>query len=250
MQAEKPFKQHKTMKKTTCIIALLFAAIVCYGQSNHYLTKEEAPHDTVFMGAPPAFGSLLFEQDFHMYQYGKTLRPTPRGQQAVKDADTSAGSVLEGFSEAFGMTLSKENTPEIYKLIARMKEDAGSYATRCTKNFYKRTRPYALYNEPTAVPEAEEGLRNNGSYVSGHSAIGVAVSMVLATINPERQDQLFKRGLDFGESRWIVGFHHYSDVKAGQMVGALVLPALLNNAEFMEQLAKAKAEFARLKAGK
>jgi len=234
-------------KRTISIIALLCSVIVCYGQSNHYLTKEEAPLDTTFIGPPPAFGSLLFEQDFHMYQYGKTLRPTARGKQAVKDANTSTDNILEVFSEAFGMTLSKENTPEIYKLIGTMKEDAGSYATRCTKNLYKRTRPYALYNEPTAVPEAEEHLRNNGSYVSGHSATGVAVSMVLACINPERQNELYKRGLDFGESRWIVGYHHYSDVKAGQMVGALVLPALLNNAAFMEQLAKAKAEFARLK---
>ena len=238
------------MKKSISFIAFLFVAIIVYGQSNHYLKKEEAPHDTVFMGPPPAFGSLLFEQDFHMYQYGKTLRKTERGQQAVKDANTSTDNILEVFSEAFGMTLSKEATPEIYKLIATMKEDAGSYATRCTKNFYKRTRPYALYNEPTAVPEAEESLRNNGSYVSGHSAIGTSVAMVLATINPERQDQLFKRGLDFGESRWIVGFHHYSDVKAGQMVGALVLPALLNNDDFMKQLEKARAEFKRLTKGR
>ena len=235
------------MKRSISTLVILFATIVCYAQSNHYLKKEEAPLDTMFMPAPPAFGSLLFEQDFHMYQYGKTLRNTERGKQAIKDADTSAGNILEVFSEAFGMTLSKENTPEIYKLIATMKEDAGSYATRCTKNFYKRTRPYVLYNEPTAVPEAEESLRNNGSYVSGHSAIGTAVATVLACINPERQSQLYKRGLDYGESRWIVGYHHYSDVKAGQMVGALVLPALLNNAEFMKQLEKAKKEFARLK---
>ena len=235
------------MKKSLCIIALLFAGIVAYGQSNHYLTKEEAPLDTTFIGPPPAFGSLLFEQDFHMYQYGKTLRKTERGQQAIKDANTSTDNILEVFSEAFGMTLSKENTPEIYKLIARMKEDAGSYATRCTKNKYMRMRPYALYDEPTSVTEAEEGLRNNGSYVSGHSAAGIAVAMVLACINPERQNQLYKRGLDFGESRWIVGFHHYSDVKAGQMVGALVLPALLNNEEFRTQLFKARAEFDRLK---
>ena len=33
------------MKKTLCISALLFAAIVAYGQSNHYLTKEEAPNE-------------------------------------------------------------------------------------------------------------------------------------------------------------------------------------------------------------
>ncbi|MBO4487358.1 MAG: phosphatase PAP2 family protein [Bacteroidaceae bacterium] len=234
------------MKKTISTIALLFLVVFAYGQSNHYLTKEEAPLDTTFIGPPPAFGTLLFEQDFHMYQYGKTLRDTERGKQAIKDADTSTGNLLEVFSEAFGMSLSKERTPEIYKLIATMKEDAGSYATRCTKNTYMRMRPYALYNEPTSVPEDEEGLRYNGSYVSGHSATGVAVSMVLACINPARQNQLYKRGLDFGDSRWIVGFHHYSDVKAGQMVGALVLPALMNNKDFMAQLAKAKAEFARL----
>lgn len=234
------------MKRVINLITLLSTVIIVYGQSNHYLTKEEAPLDTMFIGAPPAFGSLLFEQDFHMYQYGKTLRNTERGKQAVKDANTSTENILEVFSEAFGMKLSKENTPEIYQLIATMKEDAGSYATRCTKNFYKRTRPYALYNEPTPVPEAEEHLRNNGSYVSGHSATGIAVAMVLACINPERQNQLYKRGLDFGESRWIVGFHHYSDVKAGQMVGALVLPALLNNEDFLTQLTIAIAEFKRL----
>ena len=238
------------MKRSISIIAFLFTVITIYGQSNHYLTKEEAPLDTTFIGPPPAFGSLLFEQDFHMYQYGKTLRDTPRGKQAVKDANTSTDNILDVFSEAFGMKLSKEDTPEIYNLINRMKEDAGSYATRCTKNLYKRTRPYALYNEPTPVPEAEEHLRHNGSYVSGHSATGVAVSMVLACINPERQNQLYKRGLDFGESRWIVGFHHYSDVKAGQMVGALLLPALMNNKDFMDQLAKAKKEFEKLKKGK
>ena len=238
------------MKRSISIIAFLFTVITIYGQSNHYLTKEEAPLDTTFIGPPPAFGSLLFEQDFHMYQYGKTLRDTPRGKQAVKDANTSTDNILDVFSEAFGMKLSKEDTPEIYNLINRMKEDAGSYATRCTQNLYKRTRPYALYNEPTPVPEAEEHLRHNGSYVSGHSATGVAVSMVLACINPERQNQLYKRGLDFGESRWIVGFHHYSDVKAGQMVGALVLPALMNNKDFMDQLAKAKKEFEKLKKGK
>lgn len=238
------------MKKSLSIIAFLLAAVVCYGQPNHYLTKEQAPLDTTFIGPPPAFGSLLFEQDFHMYQYGKTLRDTPRGKQAVKDANTSTANILEVFSEAFGMELSKEKTPEIYALINRMKEDAGSYATRCTKNKYMRTRPYALYNEPTPVPEAEEHLRHNGSYVSGHSATGVAVSMVLACINPERQNELYKRGLDFGESRWIVGFHHYSDVKAGQMVGALVLPALMNNEDFMKQLDKARKEFAKLRKNK
>ena len=43
-----------------------------------------------------------------------------------------------------------------------------------------------------------------------------------------------------------MGFHHFSDVKAGQMVGALVLPALMNSKDFLKQLDKARDEFRRL----
>ena len=85
------------MKRNLSIIAFLCAAVICYGQSNHYLTKEEAPHDTTFIGPPPAFGSLLFEQDFHMYQYGKTLRKTERGKQSQAQRDWQRDMVHRGY---------------------------------------------------------------------------------------------------------------------------------------------------------
>ncbi len=243
----------KTIKFRFAMMWTLFVAIASQGQEQgnelHFLSIDQALKDTVFIGPPPAFGSLLFEHDIQMFYYGKTLRNTERGKQAVQDADCSTSNLCAVFSEAFGTTLSKEKTPEIYKLIDTMREDVGSYSTRLSKSKWNRVRPYVLFSGPrgsTGVPEDEDALRNNGSYVSGHSAIGVAVAMTLASINLSRQNELYKRGLSFGDSRWILSFHWYSDVKAGQLVGALVLPALMNCDEFIQQLNRAKVEFKKL----
>lgn len=243
----------KTIKFRFAMMWTLFVAIASQGQEQghvlHFLSMDQALKDTVFIGPPPAFGSLLFEHDIQMFYYGKTLRNTERGKQAVQDADCNTCNLCSVFSEAFGMTLSKEDTPEIYKLINTMHEDAGGYSTRLSKSKWNRVRPYVMFSEPrgsTGVLEDEDALRTNGSYVSGHSAIGVAVAMTLACINPTRQNELYKRGLSFGDSRWILSFHWYSDVKSGQLVGALVLPALLNSQKFVQQLNRAKEEFMKL----
>ena len=242
----------KNIKFRFAMTWTLFVAIASQGQEQghvlHFLSIDQALKDTVFIGPPPAFGSLLFEHDIQMFYYGKTLRNTERGIQAVQDADCSTSNLCAVFSKAFGMTLSEESTPEIYKLINTMREDASSYSTRLSKSKWNRARPYVLFSEPrgfTGVPEDEDALRNNGS-LSGHSAVGIAVALTLACINPIKQDELYKRGLEFGESRWILSFHWYSDVKAGQLVGALLLPALLNSQEFVQQLNRAKEEFKKL----
>ena len=229
---------------------MLFVSSHAKGQEyDQFLSVDQVLKDTAFIEAPPPFGSVLFDHDCQIYYYGKTLRNTERGKQAVEDADCSTKNLCEVFSTAFGYKLSAQASPEIYLLIAKMKEIAGSMATRATKTTYGRTRPYVLFSEArgsTGIPEDEDALRNNGSYVSGHSAIGIAVAMTLACINSARQNELYKRGIEFGESRWILAFHWYSDVKAGQLVGALILPALFNSQEFVEQLNRAKEEFKKM----
>ena len=62
--------------------------------------------------------------------------------------------VPNAFSEAFGIKISKETTPEIYKLVLNMREDAGDLATRSAKDHYMRVRPFAFYNEMTCNPRA------------------------------------------------------------------------------------------------
>ncbi|MDE5839874.1 MAG: phosphatase PAP2 family protein, partial [Muribaculaceae bacterium] len=137
------------------------------------------------------------------------------------------------------------------KLIVGMREDAGDLGTREAKNYYNRTRPFCFYDEETCNPEQQEELSTNGSYPSGHTSIGWATALVLAEINPDRQNEILKRGFDMGESRVICGYHFQSDVDAGRLTGAMTVARLHADPAFQAQLDKAKKEFKKLKkAGK
>ena len=144
------------------------------------------------------------------------------------------------------MEISLENTPEIFTLIVHMKEDAGDLSTRHAKMHYMRKRPFAYFKEDTPLLDQQRGLANNGSYPSGHTAIGWATALVLSEINPSRQDEILKRGYEMGQSRVICGFHFQSDVDAARMVAAAVVARLHADKDFNKQLRKAKKEFRKL----
>ena len=114
------------------------------------------------------------------------------------------------------------------------------------KAYFDRKRPYAYYNEGTIVPEKEEKHRNEGSYPSGHTVLGWTSALLLADINqsPEAMEGLLTRGYEFGQSRVIAGYHWQSDVDAGRMAGTVLYQLIRNHKRFIEQLAKARAEFA------
>lgn len=216
---------------------------------NYYLNYDEVPSSLNLLPTPPDATSIQFLWDDAQYRNGKLMRNTERGIQAARDAQ--AGNLGAIFSEAFGTELSMENTPEIFTLMMTMREDAGDLATREAKNHYMRPRPYQVYQEDTSVPGDQKSLSTNGSYPSGHTAIGWAEALVLAEINVDNQDAILKRGYEMGQSRVITGYHFQSDVDAGRLVASAVVARLHANEEFMAQLQKAKKEFAALKkAGK
>ena len=98
----------------------------------------------------------------------------------------------------------------------------------------------------TCNPEQQQELSTNGSYPSGHTAIGWATALVLAEINVDRQNEILKRGYEMGQSRVICGYHFQSDVDAARLVASAVVARLHANENFMKQLEKAKKEFAEL----
>lgn len=215
-----------------------------------FLQESEVANSFDLLPAPPDAGSIYFLYDKAQYDWGKMQRNTPRGEQAVRDARVGGNGVPMAFAEAFGIEITKEKTPEIHKLIINMREDAGDLATRHAKDYYMRVRPFSFFNEMTCNPEQQEELSTNGSYPSGHTAIGWATALVLAEINPNRQNEILKRGYEMGQSRVICGYHFQSDVDAARIVSSGVVARLHANDAFMAQLGKAKAEFAKLvKAG-
>lgn len=216
----------------------------------YFLEESEVANSLDLLPPPPEAGTILFLYDKERYDWGKLQRDTPRGDQAAQDARVDGNGVPLAFSEAFGIEISKEKTPEIHKLIINMREDAGDLATRDAKNHYMRVRPFSFFNEMTCNPEQQKELSTNGSYPSGHTAIGWATALVLAEINPDRQNEILKRGFEMGQSRVICGYHFQSDVDAARIVSSAVVARLHANEAFMKQLNKAKAEFAKLqKAG-
>ncbi len=251
-------------RTSACAILMAMTASVAFAQDapakkvkDHrtnpdvfFLQEGDVPNSYLLLPPPPDGASITFLNDQARYTWGKTMRNTPRGDQAVTDARVEGNGVPEAFSEAFGVEIN-EDTPEILKLVVGMREDAGDLGTREAKNYYNRQRPFSFYEEDTCNPEQQEELSTNGSYPSGHTSIGWATALVLAEINPERQNEILKRGYEMGESRVICGYHFQSDVDAGRITGAVTVARLHADPKFQAQLEKAKKEFKQLKkAGK
>lgn len=213
---------------------------------HYFLEIDQVPNSLVLLPPPPAEGSAQFEYDQVRYKWGKEQRDTPRGDQAAADARVDGNGVPMAFSEAFGYAITEDGTPEIYKLVVGLREDAGDLATRAAKEHYMRQRPFAYYDEMTCNPAQQEELSTNGSYPSGHTAIGWATALVLAEVNPDRQNEILKRGFEMGESRVICGYHFQSDVDAARIVASGVVARLHADPGFQQQLAKAKDEIAKL----
>lgn len=251
--------------KIKSILVLLFClliSVITFSQENKikdkrthphlfYLEESEVANSFELLPPPPESNSILFLYDKAQYDWGMQQRNTSRGDQAVADARVDGNGVPIAFSEAFGIEITHENTPEIQKLVLNMREDVGDLATRHAKTHYMRVRPFVFFNHMTCNPEQQEELSVNGSYPSGHTAIGWATALVLAEINVDRQNEILKRGYEMGQSRVICGYHFQSDVDAARLVASAVVARLHANEAFMAQLKKAKEEFSRLqKSGK
>lgn len=229
----------------TVLPATLFADHLT-DPNRYFLNAGDVLDSRAFLSLPPDTASAHFAYDCEQYEWGKSMRDSERGQQAVTDASYADGWLDRAFSDAFGYELTPTNAPAICDLILNMKEDAGDLATRGAKNYYMRPRPFMVFAEPSATPDDEPGLRVNGSYPSGHTSIGWATALVLSEINPAAQDAIMKRGYDFGQSRVICGAHFQSDVDAGRLVGAAVVARLHADKNFQRKLAKAKKEMIKL----
>lgn len=211
------------------------------GYARGYLDRKALPDSLALLSKPPAEGSAEQAADMAVYRATRALRDTPRWQLAAADANLKFPKAAETFSCALDLPISQERTPHLNMLLRRSLVDAG-LATYAAKDTYKRPRPFALLEEATCTPDEEAKLSKDGSYPSGHAALGWAWALLLAEIAPDRANAVLFRGFEFGQSRVICGVHWQSDVDAGRVVGAAAVARLHADPVFRAQLAAAKAE--------
>ena len=214
---------------------------------NAYFTTGEMPDMMVFLPGPPDSTSVAFMNDVARYYWGKEMRKDPeRAAEATRDAVYGLETILTEFEEAFGMKVTKEDTPEIYKVLLEGTATCDSICTR-PKREYMRRRPFMVFNEPTLYPEDEPALRKNGSFPSGHTLLGWSSALLMMEINPNRATEIMARGYRYGENRLVVGAHWQSDTDAARLAASVAYARLHTSERFLEQMRKAREEFQRLK---
>ncbi len=211
-------------------------------QVQPYLTVDQLPDLIKCLPAPPAFDSPEFANDMMRFAWGKQQRLNEeRAEIAKRDAVWSYEALLAEFDVPFGLHISPENTPEIWKLMVTSMTTTDAMRV-APKAFYHRQRPFERYQDKMLTDEEAE-LAGEGSYPSGHTMRGWTAALLLAEVNPAASDTIFARGWMYGESRVIVGAHWQSDVDASRVAASIGVCALHSSPEFREQMAKAQEEY-------
>lgn len=208
-----------------------------------YLEPGSLPDSLALLPAPPAAGSAAMAADQEAFLAGRNAAPE-RMAQASRDADLNWPQMLQAFEPIAGMALSTEATPHTAMLLRRAAADAG-LSTGKAKEHYQRVRPFVTNNVQSCTPADEAMLRNDGSYPSGHTAIGWMLALVLTDLMPEKADALMQRGYDFGQSRVVCGVHWMSDTVSGRTIAAATFARIQADPTYRTQRDLARRELAR-----
>lgn len=206
-----------------------------------YIDRSAYVDSAGLLPPPPEANSPAMARDEAARAAALEGRDTQRWMRAVGDADLRRENPPDIFSCAAGRVISAESTPRTQALLMRSGVDFGLSAYRA-KNLYARTRPFAAHGATSCTPGDQVVLQHDGSYPSGHAAIGWGWALILAELIPEQADSILQRGLAFGQSRVICDVHWQSDVEAGQLLASATYARLHADPGFASDLAAAREE--------
>ena len=225
------------------------AAVLAQQPQPGYLAPEQSLHAAAWLPPPPGENSMANAADVESYLSSRSLIGTARAQEAqADDVYKPAEAVAPRFAYVMGVTLDRNTAPTLLKMMDLVRNDAEWLMLPVKKPVASggRRRPFIDFPNLPKCPLVFEALGTTGSYPSGHAMTGWLWGAILAEVAPQFADALLARGVAFGESRVVCGFHYPSDVTAGRIAAAALLTRLHAEHKFQEDLGQAKNEVAAL----
>jgi acid phosphatase (class A) len=202
----------------------------------------DVPYGERFLPDPVDTASARYMADLMLYWSNKPIRYTERGDTARDEAEYSVNMMQKVMGEAMETNLSDEGTPAITALLAYVLEKASDTADRL-KPLRFRKRPFVQLGEPSFVAGDEEKERGKSSFPSGHTNLGWSTALVMAEVAPDHQDEILRRGYEYGHNRLIVGYHWYTDIEATRQLAAGLVARLHADPTFRQLMADARTEY-------
>jgi acid phosphatase (class A) len=218
-----------------------------HGILQGYIPMNSLPDSLALIPPAPTEGSARQVRDIQISEKSLALQGSPRFDLAASDNHLGFPEAAATFSCALNAPVTQKDTPQLYRLLRRTLADAG-LSTYTAKNHYQRTRPFVLNGRPTCAPDDETALSKDGSYPSGHTAIGWAWALILSEISPEQTNALLARGRAYGQSRVVCNVHWQSDVIEGRFMGAAAVARLHSEPAFLSAINEAKVEIEKVRA--
>lgn len=232
------------MKKIIILAVLCLPFMLSAQTVTPFYTSQEAPHLEKVLPAPPSVNESLFFHDWTQYVWGKSIRDTERGRQAVEDARINAKYFMKRFGQVMSYEPTPEGNPVLYELMLKAHKTEGQ-AGKSAKAYFARVRPYQQFHEASAVP-THENPKDFTSYPSGHTHAAWLIGMILTAVDPSHTEDIMYVAHEIGQSRVIVGFHYQSDIEAGRKAASITFARLCAMPEFIDMLLRAQKEYKKL----
>ena len=132
-----------------------------------------------------------------------------------------------------GPDFTPETHPQTVDFFKRL-EDTVNKSKNFLKETYRRARPYKAFSDQVReLVTVEQGY----SYPSGHSTRSWLYALVLGTLDPGHRKDFLSYAMQVCQDRVIGGMHYPSDVLESRVLAEEIFQDLLDNKEFMSDLA-------------
>ncbi len=217
-----------------------------YVETRHLevLTQEQIDSSRL-LPPPPNDGSDAQVTDLEAWRRVVEDRTPERYAEARWDNEHED---ISAFASVLGPHFELSKLPATAKLIAEVDNDQHIAASAAKVYFHRRfpvaSAPlpgdYHIYSCDDDVKKpADRAFR---SYPSGHATMGYTFAVVLASLVPNKAQEILARASDYAYSRRVCGDHYRSDTEASHALGSALGMMFLNDPTLGPQIEAARKE--------